>query len=69
MHVAGPLGEHLETVPAGSLHDRDDAVDPFEADAFRDQHPQLFQDAAAVRQRLQARHEKGPTDDARLADG
>ena len=40
-----------------------------EADAFREQHAQFFPDTAAVRQRLQARHEKGPTDDAPLTDG
>ena len=40
-----------------------------EAEAFRAQHPQFFPDAAAVRQRLQARHGKGPTDDAPLAHG
>jgi uncharacterized protein (DUF433 family) len=40
-----------------------------EADAFREQHPQFFPDAAAVRERLQARPGKGPADDAPLARG
>ena len=40
-----------------------------DADAFREQHAQFFPEAAAVRQRLETRHEKGSTDDAPLAHG
>jgi uncharacterized protein (DUF433 family) len=40
-----------------------------EADVIREQHAQFFPDATAVRQRLQSRHEKGPTGDAPLAHG
>lgn len=40
-----------------------------EAEAFRQQHAEFFPDAAAVRQRLQARLGQEPTDDASLAHG
>ena len=41
----------------------------FGYDAFREQHAQYFPGTAAGRQRLEARHEKGSTDDAPLAHG
>ena len=68
--------EFLKTLPPGPLVFKTPAeVDAYllgqehAADALSAQHSQLFPDTVAVRQRLQARQGKGPTDDAPLAHG